>query len=157
MKTIHTITIRVFVKENENEEEITKTLEFMFPYDLEEEKVKLERKQATGFEERKIIIKTILLEKQKHITEFVRNLFERLKENQLAFLRKQIESRLDEELRFYIRLDKTALQKGIYQLVDHGNCYHITLVIAAYPKNRDKAKEIVEELLMGDRNINLVN
>jgi RNA binding exosome subunit len=53
---------------------------------------------------------------------------------------RQVESRLDEELFFFIRIDKEKLIKANeFILTDEGNCYHIKLGVAAYPRKREIA------------------
>jgi RNA-binding protein len=71
---------------------------------------------------------------------------ELIKEDQCKTLREQRWSRLDEELFFYIRLNKEAALKDIFELTDSGDCVHIKMHIAAFPKNRDSALKVVEEM-----------
>jgi RNA binding exosome subunit len=33
-----------------------------------------------------------------------------------------------------------------YVVVNHGDCYHITLSVAAYPKKEENAKQIIKEV-----------
>jgi RNA binding exosome subunit len=62
-------------------------------------------------------------------------------------LEKQIESRLDDALHFYIRLEKNSLLCDLYEVTDSGNCFHFKISIATYPHSRESAKEIIKEIL----------
>lgn len=60
--------------------------------------------------------------------------------NLSASLKKQIletlESRLDDEYRFFLRFDLHEFLKGNLKLIDGGECVHLTLPVACYPKTR---------------------
>ena len=60
---------------------------------------------------------------------------------------KQIESRLDEELNFFLRLDKEKwVNEKEMKLTDSGKCFHIKISVAAFPKNMDIAIENFEKI-----------
>ena len=59
----------------------------------------------------------------------------------------QKESRLDEDLNFFVRIDKEKWIDGKEMfLTDSGNCFHIKILIAAFPKKRENALKIVEKM-----------
>ena len=61
---------------------------------------------------------------------------------------KEQENRVDEKGALYIRIDKKAFveeRKAI--LVDHGECIHFKFMIEAHPKTRERAIEVVKELM----------
>jgi RNA binding exosome subunit len=62
----------------------------------------------------------------------------------------QIESRLDEELFFFMRIDKDSwnIEKKTI-LTDSGNCYHIRITVAAFPKKRESAVALLNRFLCG--------
>jgi len=150
MKLAHNITLSVFSYESDGEDTdtIASTLSSMIPFNLEEEKVALSRTNAQGFKERKIVILEIELTKERHTNKFLKHLKSKLKQEHINLILTQLESRLDDELNFFIRLDKPKLmQDSSYYLTDSGNCFHIRMSIAAYPAHRDKALEILNDWL----------
>ena len=56
------------------------------------------------------------------------------------------EDRLDEECNFFIRLDKEKLMNGECWITDSGDCYHIKISVAAFPKKKERAKQVVEQI-----------
>jgi len=109
--------------------------------------IELKKTNATGFNEKKIIILEIYLEKEKHINKFLENLNKKLSKEQKELLIKQAESRLDDELNFFLRFDKEALvNENKLLLTDKGNCYHITIKIAAFPHKRESALKVIDKI-----------
>jgi RNA binding exosome subunit len=143
----HHISINVFCKPESDLEIITKKLLFLIPFDTKKEKIELKKTNATGFNEKKIIILEIYLEKEKHINKFLENLNKKLSKEQKELLIKQAESRLDDELNFFLRFDKEALvNENKLLLTDKGNCYHITIKIAAFPHKRESALKVIDKI-----------
>ncbi|MFH0870156.1 MAG: RNA-binding domain-containing protein [archaeon] len=145
MKLVHNIKISVFVRQGEDEQLIREHLLKLVPFSLEEQKLTLKRRKAVGFGERIIIIYELDLEKERHTNAFLESLREKLGGQQRAMLVAQ-ENRLDDELFFYLRLDKQRLHQGEYLLTDGGECYHIRLSIAAFPKKKEVALEAVRKI-----------
>ena len=115
-----------------------------FPFNPEKEKIIIKETEASGFEVKKIIILESALTKERHIREFVENLSENLSEEEKSRILLQKESRLDKILDFFLRFDKDeAINHNKLVLTDGGNCFHIRMSIAAFPKRREKALEIV--------------
>lgn len=146
MKLANSIRISVFAKEDEDESRIEEGLKSVIPLDFEREKISVERKTSIGFNERKIRILGILLQKDRHINAFLEFLGGKLGERQKGLLLRQKESRLDSELYFFIRLDKEKLLNGEFFITDSGSCYHIRISIAAFPKSRLDALGVVERI-----------
>jgi RNA binding exosome subunit len=146
MKCTHYVKVRVLVKPEDDMNFIEKTLRGIFPFELEKEKAKFEKHSADGFSDRKITILEVTLDKDKQITPFFKNLAKNLGEKQCKILIDQMDSRLDEGLMFYLRLDKEMLSLGTYELTDSGNCFHIHFPVACFPKDRNVAKKIIEEM-----------
>jgi RNA binding exosome subunit len=143
----HHISINVFCKPESDLEIITKKLLFLIPFDTKKEKIELKKTNATGFNEKKIIILEIYLEKEKHINKFLENLNKKLSKEQKELLIKQAESRLDDELNFFLRFDKEALvNENKLLLTDKGDCYHITIKIAAFPHKRESALKVIDKI-----------
>jgi RNA binding exosome subunit len=148
MKLAHNIKLSVFAHEQEDPEPIRQHFLQLLPFNLEQEKLELKQQSAQGFQERKIIILELRLTKERHTTKFLTHLKEQLSQDQRTLLLKQAPSRLDNELNFFIRLDKTQLiQDSKYWITDQGDCFHIRISIAAYPANKESALKIVEDWL----------
>jgi len=147
MKTAHSVKITAFVKEDEDEERIKRKLSELIPFDIEENKIELKEQIAKGFNEKKIKIFEILLKKNKHINDFLDNLIDKMSKEAQELLLKQAESRLNEECNFFLRFSKEKLlDEDILWLTDQGNCFHIMVNIAAFPKKKEKAMEIIRNL-----------
>jgi len=149
MKVLNKVVVSVFVREDENLEEIQRALESLIPFNLEKEKIQLQRNTAKGFAEKKIVVLKIELEKSRHTNAFIKQLLNKLTKEQKEILLNQKESRLDDHLHFFIRLDKEKLLKEDYEVTDSGECFHIKLYIATFPSKREIALKAIEKLLNG--------
>ena len=145
MKLAHSISISVFVKHGEDEAAMRQALLSLVPFqDLEKEKVKLKRTAAEGFDH-KIVILEITLEKERHTATFIASLKEKLAPSDIRLLATQ-ENRVDEECCFYLRLDRQKLMSGECALTDSGDCFHIKMSLAAFPKKRQVALQVAEKM-----------
>jgi RNA binding exosome subunit len=156
MKYAHTISMNVFVKPEDTQldKDISKkTLECiksMILIDWNKENATQEiLKSATveGFENRKIIIHELHISKESHTNQFINNLMHHLTIEQKQYLITDKHNRLDENLEFFMRLDKNKLLQGIYELTTGGDCFHIKINIAAFPKKRESALKVIDEIL----------
>ena len=148
MKNFHSVTATVFAKEKENKSKIEEGLKEFFPLNLDKEKIKINIQKSAGFEDKKIEIISIKIEKQKHIKIFLDNLFEKLTEAQIRQIIDEIETRIDEEGFFYLRFDKNSwIKDKTLFITDEGNCYHLKFKIAAYPCNKERAIIVMKEFL----------
>lgn len=148
MKILNNAVINVFCKEGEDENHILGKLKAFVPFDLEKEKIAVQRRIAIGFEDKKIIILEATLLKERHTTPFIISLLEHLSKEQKELLLSQAESRLDEGMHFFIRFDKDRwLDEGALEITEDGNCFHVKMNIAVYPAKREKALEVVRGFL----------
>jgi len=126
MKLANQIKVKVFSYEKNSEDDkliLNKFLQ-LFPFGLKDEKILLNRVNASGFEDRKITIFDVTLEKEKHTNIFLDNLIKNLDEGQKKRVLEQLESRLDDNLDFFLRFDKSEyLKNNKFALTDSGNCY----------------------------------
>ena len=148
MKVANSIKINVFIKEGEDEEKVKQKLLSLIPFSIEESPIS--KNSATGFNESKITIYEILLEKDRHIKEFLDNLIAKLDDEIKERILQQAESRLDEEGNFFLRFkkDKYMDENKLY-LTDQGNCFHIKINIAAFPKKREIELGIIRNIFKG--------
>ncbi|MBN1503402.1 hypothetical protein JW930_07725 [Candidatus Woesearchaeota archaeon] len=147
MKYAHNIEMRVFCKEDDDEEQIIKIIHSLFPFDFEKERIEFQSEKVVTFEKKKIKIFKVFIKKERHTSKFLKNFFSQFTPDQKDLLKKQLSSRLDERLHFYIRLDKPKLLQGGYWITDAGDCFHFNICIAAYPHKREVAQKIVSKML----------
>lgn len=145
MKQLNHVKISVFCKEGEKEAEILEGLKLLLPLDFEKEKIKLEKRTALGFNKKKVIVIDVNINKNRHIKTFVGNINNRLNQEQKDMIKRQADSRLDQNLDFFLRFDKDRLikEKRLW-MIDGGNCYHIKMSIAIFPKRRERALELIK-------------
>ncbi len=143
----HSIKITVFVKEGEDKEKVISSLREIIPFDIESEKIGFNKKKTLGFEEKEIIVLEIILEKEKHIKGFLESINKKLSEEARELIMRQKENRLDKELNFFLRFSKQKwIEEKELWLTDRGNCFHIRIKLAVFPKKREKGLEKIDEL-----------
>src|SRR3989338_8147120 len=106
MKLAHSIEIMVFGKQGEDAALLEQAIKSLIPMDFEKEKLAIEKKKAEGFEHSIILVMTLLLKKEKHIDCFLKEVTSKLNHDQKDLLIHQWESRINDDLEFYFRLDK---------------------------------------------------
>ncbi len=146
MRFVHGVQVRVFVTREDVESEIITGLRWLFPLDLDANKIAISRQTVEGVEGNQIIILSAVLLKEAHTNLFLRIFCESLGPEQCALLLTQKESRLDESLHFFLRLDKKSVLQKKAVLTDSGDCFHLMLTIAAFPSNRASALLVVEKI-----------
>jgi len=147
MKYAHLVKVTVFSYVDENSDKIEDSLLKLFPFNLEENKIVLKKTGAAGFNEKKIIVFEVRLEKNNLINKFLENLNSNLDKNQKTIILLQKESRLDDELDFFLRFDKDLwINDEKLELTDTGKCFHIKMSIAAFPKKRENGLKIVKDM-----------
>src|SRR3989344_4128863 len=147
MKLMHSIKLTVFSYEHENSDEILNSILKFFPFSLEENKIKPVKRNATGFGDSKIEIFEVLLIKTSLINQFLDFILENLDDVQKGTLIQQAESRLDENLDFFIRFDKDSWVKNEkLELTDSGKCFHLKMSVAAFPTKREVALGIAKKI-----------
>tara|TARA_Y100000034_G_C6873559_1_gene399155 strand:+ start:1140 stop:1571 length:432 start_codon:yes stop_codon:yes gene_type:complete len=140
----HKIIVSVFVKHDEDCDFILDKLKTFTGVK------KVLKTEATGLEDNLIMILECLIDKKKDIETFFKTLSS-LPRKQKDILTQQLDSRLDIHNNFFIRLDKDKFLEDVFEVTDSGNCIHIKIVVAAFPKTKENAKKIVLEFI--DKNI----
>ena len=81
------------------------------------------------------------------INQFLDFVLSNLDEVQKGTLIRQAESRLDDNLDFFIRFDKESwIKNNKLELTDTGKCFHLRMGIAAFPRKREVALKIISDL-----------
>ncbi len=135
----HHIDITVFSKPEDNKEQILEGLKKLIQFDI-----KIEQRNAEGFNEREIKIYSVRIKKQRNINTFLEHFTAKLTEEQKELL--QNPKRIDNRYYFYIRLDKEKLLDDEIWITDSGECYHIKIRLAPFPKNRKRAEHIIKKI-----------
>lgn len=147
MKYAHFAKLTVFSYEHEDSESILKAFLDFFSFSLEKNKVELKKRSAAGLNERSITIFEAILAKNSLISQFLDNLLGKLDESQKDIILGQSESRLDANLDFFLRFDKEEwLNERKLVLTDSGKCFHLKISMAAFPKKREIALNLVSNL-----------
>jgi len=146
MKRIHNIIISVFEKDKKKADSIIRTIHSLVPLDFEKEKISIARTKATGMDGSEIQIFKVFLDKQRHVDRLIEHLTENLSDKAKNIILEEKYKRLDESLHFFIRLDKASLERGTFMLTNSGDCYHIKMLMAAYPKKKEAGLKIIESL-----------
>ena len=74
-------------------------------------------------------------------------IFSNLSKNDKLNIENQIESRLNDDGFFFIRLDKRLLIQNIFKLTEAGDCFHIKVKIAAYPASKERYVKNLHKLI----------
>ena len=147
MKLANIIKVNVFCKSEDSEELILQRLRTFFPFSLEEEKIPIAGTKAAGFNEREIKVIEVVLEKDRHINAFLEHLAGMLSPEQKTLLIRQLDTRIDDDLDFFLRFDKDKLlNDNVLWITDGGNCFHIKVSIAAFPRKKEIGAQIIEKV-----------
>ncbi|MFO7797121.1 MAG: RNA-binding domain-containing protein [Promethearchaeati archaeon] len=145
----HTLIIEIFVSPDEDIVTIKEKFINLFPFDFEKEEINLQEDTATGFNQKRIKIFRVNLSKNRHVKAFLLNMVKNLRNHTKEVILNQAEKRLDENFNFFLRFDKNKLlNQNIFQLTEQGDCILIRFKIAAFPKNKENALAIINELLL---------
>src|SRR3989338_710954 len=147
MKYAHLIKLTVFSYENEDSQPVLDAFLMLFPFNLQDNKVDFRKTNAAGFNESKINIFEAALTKANLVSQFLKNLLNNLDENQKNTILAQLESRLDKNLDFFLRFDKDLwINEKKLVLTDSCKCFHLKISIAAFPKKREIALNVINNL-----------
>jgi len=148
MKYANKIVLRVFSNLKDDEIAIRTSLVFLSSYakdELESEKLKVDEINAKGFNEKTIKILTLELIKDRHCNHFLKFLNENLRNEQRQTLIEQTD-RLDDNINFFIRFEKESLFRKEFKIIESGDCFHVRISLAAFPKNKMSAYKLVKEI-----------
>ncbi|MBI4738025.1 hypothetical protein HY772_00395 [Candidatus Woesearchaeota archaeon] len=147
MKYVHSIAISAFSKVGEDIERIRSTLKDLALLDLEKEKLSFKDTIAKSHDDKDVHILEIMITKEGQVNRFLKAFIAKLSDDQRQLVIDQRGSRVDEDCRFFIRLDKRKLlEENRWWITDSGNCFHIKMALAAYPVRKEVGEGIVEEL-----------
>ena len=149
MKYAHSIKLSVFSYEYGDSGNVSDAFLKFFPFNLQDNKIELKKTYAAGFSESKIEILEAVLAKTNIINHFIQSTLDKLEQSQKQIILNQIESRMDKNLDFFLRFDKESwIHNKKLILTDSGKCFHLRISIAAFPKKREVALNIVKEMFL---------
>lgn len=144
---IHHIILRVIAHATEDISRVREALDFFLSGAGVREGSKLiEEIQAEGHHGNPITILSVQLKKKADCLSFAHFVRERFSEKDVARLREEMPERLDDNQVFHLRFDKQAAYLQQVKLTDSSDAITAKVKIETYPKNREKAGAIVEEL-----------
>lgn len=153
-KYIHSIRVNLFEKHQENIDDRFSKLRKLLPVDFKKEKIQIKHEKLEGFHNKIIHSLTLETTKKRHNRMLIKSILNNLSYTDIKKLKKQIESRLNDDGFFFIRLDKQSFLNESYKLTEKGDCIHIKIKLAAFPAKRPCFMKSIEKILnMYDDNI----
>lgn len=144
---IHHIILRVIAHATEDVSRVRMALDFFLSGAGVREGSKLiDELQAEGHHGNPINILSVQLKRKADCLSFAHFVRENFSEEDVARLREEMPERLDDDQVFYLRFDKQAAYLQKVKLTDSSDAITAKVKIETYPKNREKAGAIVEEL-----------
>jgi len=136
-KLIHSVQINVFETQEDAIQLIKDTYRKMLPIDHRKETINIDHERLQGFNQKTIHSLTLKTTKNRYNLILLHSIFKNLDSQVIQKIIDQMESRVNHEGHLYIRLDKASLLSDSYKLIDHGNCFHIKIKLAAFPANKE--------------------
>lgn len=144
---IHHIILRVIAHATEDVSRVRAALDFFLSgAGVREENKLIEEIQAEGHHGNPITILSVQLKRKADCLGFARFVRERFSDEDVASLREEMPERLDDNQVFHLRFDKQAAYLQQVKLTNSSDAITAKVKIETYPKNREKAGAIVEEL-----------
>ncbi|HII01093.1 TPA: RNA-binding protein [Methanosarcinaceae archaeon] len=144
---IHHIMLRVLAHATEDASRVREALDFFLSGAGVRDGSKLiEELSAEGHHGNPITIISVQLNKKADCLGFARFVRENLPEADVERLKEEMPERLDDSQLFHLRFDKQAAYLQQVRLTDSSDAVTAKVKIATYPKSREKAGIIVEEL-----------
>lgn len=144
---IHHVTLRVLAHATEDVSRVREALDFFLSgAGVREGNKLIEELQAEGHHGNPITILSVQLKKKADCLGFAHFVREKFSEEDVAWLREEMSERLDDDQVFHLRFDKQAAYLQQVKLTDSSDAITAKVKIETYPKNREKAGAIVEEL-----------
>jgi RNA binding exosome subunit len=144
---IHHIILRVIAHATEDVSRVREALDFFLSgAGIREGSKLIDELQAEGHHGNPITILSVQLKRKANCLSFARFVRENFSEEDIAKLREEMPERLDDDQVFHLRFDKQAAYLQQVRLTDSSDAIIAKVKIETYPKNREKAGAIVEEL-----------
>lgn len=137
------VSMSTIVHATESEEKVKQAMRSILPKEVE-----IKRSEAEGHYGDSKIILSADIERRPHLREFWDALLKKLEKGEREWLSKESISRIGEDCRLYLRLDKQyAIQNNHLRFTDTGDVLHVRINISAYPAKKDIAVEKMKEFI----------
>lgn len=144
---IHHINFRVLAHATEDTFRVREALDFFLSGSGVRDSVELiEELCVEGHHGNPITIYSALLKKKAACLAFAHFIKAGMSEKDALLFREEMPERLDDDLVFHLRFDKQAAYLGEVKLTESSDAVTAKVKIATYPKNREKAGLLLEEL-----------
>ncbi len=103
--------------------------------------------ESPGEEPTQLVLLSSFLKKESDINHLLKYIIKNISAKDRELIADEAEMRVDDHLDFFIRLDKEAwiLGRKII-LTTLGDCFHLTISLAAFPKRKDRAVALVRQI-----------
>ncbi len=146
---IHYITVRVSAHATEDRSRVQNALDFF----LQNCKGKasdisglIDMAEVEGYYGNPILMYNIKISRKAQTRAFIHFIKDNLSPSDLADLRTELSSRLDDDLVFHLRFNKQAAFMGRVEMTSSSDAVIVKVKIATYPKDIRKAQVVLEEL-----------
>ncbi|MFW6149185.1 MAG: RNA-binding domain-containing protein [Atribacterota bacterium] len=146
-KLVHNISVRVLEKDSTKIDNTKNGFNKVLPIDFEKENININHERAEGFNQKTIHILSMQTSKRRHNRLLLNTIFSKISEKDKKRVNQERETRVDTEGNFYLRLDKKSLLNKKYKITEGGDCFHLTVKLAAYPMNKGNILQSLEQLL----------
>lgn len=138
--TFHSLSFRAFAQATEDEEKVARALR------LASGAEGLDRSVSEGYHGNRIVV----LHAEVKAAKRVRGFFRALGVEDLRRLLDTLDSRVDDDCTFYLRLDKQEAFLGRLVMLETGDVISVSGKIESYPKRRETAMANVRSFLEGE-------
>jgi len=150
---IHHIILRVNAHSTEDKSRVRSALDFfllnsIFKYKISDGNTDdiVEITNIDGYYKNPISILSANITRKQDCLAFVKFVRQNMHPEDVELLRSEMPDRLDDDQMFHFRLDKQAAYLNKVKLSSSSDAIAVKVKIATYPKNREQAGNIVEEL-----------
>jgi RNA binding exosome subunit len=144
---IHHIDLRAIAHATEDVSRVRQALDFFLSgAGILEERKLIEELSVEGHHGNPITILSVQLKRKRDCLDFAHLIRESLSEEDIERLREEMPERLDDDQVFHLRFDKQAAYLQQAKLTHSSDAIITKIKIETYPKSREKAGAIVEEL-----------
>lgn len=137
---IHNISYRTFVYGTEDEEKVITAISYLFSNSLPEKSI---NEDHFG---NKIIVLTDKITKKRTNKDIIAFLNENLSEEDKNTIKNELNRRMDDKGKLFLRFDKQLAFDEKLKLTYSGNAIHIRIKIASYPVSKENAIEVAKKL-----------
>jgi RNA binding exosome subunit len=143
---INNIVFSVF-SESAEEIKVESKLKELIGFDILKEKIKIEKKTVKGLNESEQVTFNVLISRKGLAKKVANKLISRLSGEDKKVIIKTLDSRFSDDQHLFLRFDKNLFLENNLKLCDHGCCFHVKISIVTFPRNLEKGKEEILEIL----------